>query len=274
MHKAAKHLEYLSGFLTGTYLFATFPGLKRHKKWKHLLGWDYAHRGLHDKERGIPENSLAAFQRAVDHHYGIELDVRMTADHHLVIMHDDDLTRMCGIKRNVTETPLAELRTMRLSGTDEKIPLLSEVLQIVAGKVPLIVEIKDEKKDYPALCRLVMRQLDAYRGDYCVESFSPYVVKWLKKNRPEIVRGQLACRPPQNLPINRLIFLLVTHLMTNFLTHPDFIAYKYSDTMVPAFWVNKHLYHVMTVLWTIPDRAVYDHYRRKVDLLIFENFKP
>ena len=271
----AKTIESVSAVLTGTYLLASFPGFKKKKKWQHLLRWDYAHRGLHQASKGIPENSLAAFGRAVDHHYGIELDVRLTRDKKLVIFHDDNLKRMCGLDRKVIDMTYDELCALRLSGTDKKIPLFSEVLDLVGGKVPLIVELKDESKgSYAALCRLVCGQLSSYRGYYCIESFHPGIVMWFRKHHPEIIRGQLSCRPPKDAPINHLVFLLLTHLLTNFVTRPDFIAYQCQDIMIPAYWINRHLFRIMTVLWTIRSRKEYNHYRGKADLMIFENFTP
>ena len=270
-----KLLEAFSAVFAGTYLFASFPGIRKKHKCLPLMNWDYAHRGLHDKDHGIPENSLAAFRRAVGHGYGIELDVRLTKDNKLVIMHDDNVRRMCGVNKKVSHMTLQELRSLRLSGTDEKIPLFTEVLELVGGKVPLIIELKYESKDgYPEFCRLVMKKLRDYRGIYCIESFHPGIVRWFKLHQPQIIRGQLSCRPQKNDVVNHLQFLLVTHLLSNFLTHPDFIAYCYKDIRVPAYQLNRHFFRPATALWTIPNAAVYKHCRKKADLMIFENFMP
>ena len=110
-------IESVSVLLAGTYLFASFPGIRKKKKCQPLMKWDYAHRGLHDKSKGIPENSLTAFRRAADHGYGMELDVRITSDDHLVIMHDPNVKRMCGLDKKVIDMTLDELRSLRLSGT-------------------------------------------------------------------------------------------------------------------------------------------------------------
>lgn len=268
-------IESVSVLLAGTYLFASFPGIRKKKKCQPLMKWDYAHRGLHDKSKGIPENSLTAFRRAADHGYGMELDVRITSDDHLVIMHDPNVKRMCGLDKKVIDMTLDELRSLRLSGTDEKIPLFSEVLQVVDGRVPLIIEIKDETKNtYPHLCGLVWNELKNYKGIYCIESFHPGVVFWFKKNQPQVIRGQLSCRPEKNDAVNYFEFLMVTHLLSNCLTHPDFIAYCYRDVRIPAFLLNMHLFRPAIVLWTIPNRREYERFRRKADLLIFENFMP
>lgn len=239
------------------------------------MNWDYAHRGLHDKKRGIPENSLAAFSRAVRYGYGMELDVRLTKDRQLVIMHDDNVKRMCGLDQKVIDMTLAQLRALRLSGTDEKIPLFTEVLELVGGKVPLIIELKYESKEgYPQFCNLVWKELRKYRGIYCIESFHPGVVRWFKQHQPQVIRGQLSCRPQKNDAVSHFQFLLVTHLLSNFLTRPDFIAYCYKDIRIPAFMLNRHLFRPAIVLWTIPSLSEYRRCRKKADLLIFENFMP
>ena len=139
--KFARDKSVLAGILAGIYAFATFSGIHRKNKWEKFTGWDYAHRGLHDSDAGIPENSMPAFERAVRHGYGIELDVRMTRDGYLVIMHDDSLLRMCGLDRRVSQMTLKELQPLYLLHTDEKIPLFSDVLKLVDGRVPLLVEI-------------------------------------------------------------------------------------------------------------------------------------
>ena len=271
----ARVIESVSALLAGTYLFASFPGIRKLKKCQPLMHWNYAHRGLHDKKHGIPENSLTAFRRAVQYGYGMELDVRITKDDRLVIMHDPNTKRMCGLDQKVCDMTLEELHELRLSGTDEKIPLFSEVLETVGGHVPLIIEIKDETKNtYPHLCSLVWNELKNYQGIYCIESFHPGVVRWFKQHHPEVIRGQLSCRPQKNDAVSYFQFLLVTHLLSNCLTRPDFIAYCYKDIRIPAFLLNRHLFRPMIVLWTIPSRKEYERFRKKADLLIFENFMP
>ena len=135
-------MAYIGSIITGFYLFTSAPGFHKREKWQHLTGWDYAHRGLHDNEHGIPENSMAAFQRAVDKGYGIELDVHLTADNQLVVFHDDTLTRMCGINKKISGFLYSYLQQLRLLGTGEGIPLFKDVLALVDGKVPLIIELK------------------------------------------------------------------------------------------------------------------------------------
>ena len=112
-----------------------------------LMGYYYAHRGLHNLNEGVPENSMKAFRLAVEKGYGIELDVQLSADGIPVVFHDNTLARMCGVNRRVRELTLAELKALSLGGTKEQIPTFQEFLEMVDGRVPLIVEIKMEKWD-------------------------------------------------------------------------------------------------------------------------------
>lgn len=148
----------------------------------------FAHRGLHDNNHQIPENSLAAFQRAVDAGYGIELDVQLSADRIPVVFHDATLSRMCGIDRRVDELTFAELRQLCLANTQEQIPSFQEALALVNGKVPLLVELKMERLDFD-----IPREADAllseYSGDYCIESFHPAALYWYRKTARRFSAG-------------------------------------------------------------------------------------
>ena len=272
--KFVRDKSILASVIAGIYAFANFSGFHRKKRWEKFTKWDYAHRGLHDRKAGIPENSMAAFERAVRHGYGIELDVRMTADGHLVIMHDDSLLRMCGTDRRVSQMTLHELQPFYLDGTKEKIPLLKDVLKLVDGKVPLLIEIKADHFEQKKLCPRLWSFLSGYQGDFFVESFNPLVVQWFWFHHPEIVRGQLSCDFFKEKPHADLVLFVVTNLMTNFMTHPDFISYKYIDTAQLSFQLNKRVYRSMTALWTIRSRKSYEKYKDTADIMIFEGFLP
>ena len=162
-----------------------------HTAWNTLRNFRYAHRGLHDSENGIPENSMAAFRLAVENGYGIELDIHLTKDGRLAVIHDSSLLRTAGADVRVETLTAEELDQYRLEGTDEKIPFLEEVLPLFEGKTPLVVELKVEG-NAAALAKAACDLLDQYKVDYCIESFHPQAILWLKKNRPEICRGQLS----------------------------------------------------------------------------------
>ena len=274
LKKFVRTMAYIGGIVTGFYLFASAPGIHKKTKWQHLTGWDYAHRGLYDNEHGIPENSMAAFRRAVDKGYGIELDVHLTADNQLVVFHDDTLTRMCGVNKKISSFLYSDLMQLRLLGTEEGIPLFKDVLELIDGKVPLIIELKVDGSNQNLLCPLVWQLLSRYKGDYCIESFHPFVLQWFKRHEPQVVRGQLSCNFFKENPHCDIVLFLMANLMTNFFTHPDFIAYKYLDLDNPAVIYNRKLFHIMTVVWTIPGKPTYDRFKNKVDAMIFEGFEP
>ena len=274
LKKFVRTMAYIGGIAKGFYLFASAPGIHKKTKWQHLTGWDYAHRGLYDNEHGIPENSMAAFRRAVDKGYGIELDVHLTADNQLVVFHDDTLTRMCGMNKKISSFLYSDLMQLRLLGTEEGIPLFKDVLELIDGKVPLIIELKVDGSNQNLLCPLVWQLLSRYKGDYCIESFHPFVLQWFKRHEPQVVRGQLSCNFFKENPHCDIVLFLMSNLMTNFFTHPDFIAYKYLDLDNPAVIYNRKLFHIMTVVWTIPGKPTYDRFKNKVDAMIFEGFEP
>ena len=190
-----------------------------------FMGANIAHRGLHKADKSIPENSLAAFRAAVEGGYGVEFDVHITKDGHLVVFHDDDTRRMCGVNASVEELTLAQLQKLYLAGSDQRIPSLGEVLAVIDGQVPIILEIKRGGRN-AELCRRVYEMLMCYKGEVCVESFDPFIVRWWYKNAPEILRGQLSGTPDKlGSGTSRLNAFLVGNCLTNFLCRPNFIAY-------------------------------------------------
>ena len=167
------------------YLFCIHPGSRPIPA---EMRKNYAHRGLYGGD--IPENSLAAFTAAVDAGYGIELDVQLSADGEVMVFHDASLERMTGVKGKLCEKTLAELRELRLDGTEHGIPTFREVLEAVDGKVPLLVELTGESAD-TSVCEAVDEILREYSGAYLIESFNPLLLRWYKKNHPNVLRGQL-----------------------------------------------------------------------------------
>ena len=232
-----------------------------------------AHRGLFHNE-DIPENSMAAFSRAVEAGYGIELDVQLTADDRLVVFHDETLERMCGDKRVLHELTYDELQRLNLLRTTEKIPLFKDVLSLINGAVPLIVEIKSEGR-YLEASRLVNEMLRDYNGVYCLESFHPLVLLWFKKNNPEIIRGQLST----NFRKDRVkqpwwIKFFLTNLLCNCLTRPDFIAYNHEYAKQISFVLCRRLYHAVNAAWTIRDQEQLEKAKDIYQVFIFDSFIP
>ena len=244
------------------------PGLK------DLQGWSYAHRGLHGD--GVPENSMAAFRAALDGGYGIELDIHLLKDGNLAVIHDSLLNRTTGQPGRVEDLTTEELKNFRLEGTEETIPEFMDVLTLFNGKAPLIVELKPVDGNHDALAEAACKMLEGYKGVYCMESFDPRCVAWLKKNRPEIIRGQRTenfFKSRSDLP-DYLKFLL-KHDMTNFLTVPDFVAYKFADRKdTISNDLCRKLWKAQGVSWTLKTKEDYDTAVKEGWLPIFEGFRP
>lgn len=202
---------------------------------QELLKHRYAHRGLHQKPT-IPENSMAAFARAVEAGYGIELDLHLTRDGRLAVIHDASLKRTCGVDRKIEDLTLAEAQTYPLEESEERIPEFCDFLKLVDGRVPLVVELKAENRNEKALTDAAMRALADYDGLYCIESFSPVAVSYLKKAYPEVVRGQLAgALNKQKKTITTFQDILLKNLLVNLAGKPDFVAYQFEDRDQAAF---------------------------------------
>lgn len=239
-----------------------------------LQGQVYAHRGLHQKP-AVPENSLAAFRRAVERGFGAELDVHLLADGGLAVIHDAKLERTTGRPGMVEDLTLADLPEYRLEGTEETIPTLQQVLEVFDGKTPLIIELKAERNNHAALCGAVCRVLDEYPGVFCLESFDPRCVRWLRKNRPELVRGQLAddfLHEPAGLPW--ALRLVLTNLLENVAGRPDFIAYRYAARGNLSNRLCQKLWKVAGASWTLKNAEELAAARAEGLLPIFEGFDP
>lgn len=256
-------------------LFLLAPRRKSPPLLRVLRTYRFAHRGYHDSADGIPENSLAAFRRAVEHGFGAELDVHLSRDGRLVVMHDESLKRTCGVDRPISELTADELSAYRLEGTDEKIPFLEEVLPLFEGKTPLVVEVKPVHKNHAALCEATCAMLDNFSADYCMESFDPRAVLWLRKNRPDIVRGQLAenfTRHGEKLAAP-LRFAL-HNLLTNALTRPDFVACRVDDRRDLSFRTATKLLGAQEFSWTVRTPEEQRAVEKDGGVIIFELFDP
>ncbi|MCR5099918.1 MAG: glycerophosphodiester phosphodiesterase [Butyrivibrio sp.] len=254
----------------------------------------YAHRGLHDNKAEAPENSMAAFRKAVDGGYGIELDVQLTKDNIPVIFHDYELARIAryekgkepqdavklddgsiGVKGKVCDYTYDELLEFHLLNSDEKIPKFTDFLEMVSGKVPLIIEYKIEFKDV-SVCRIADRILRDYKGKYCIESFNPLGVLWYRKNHTEIMRGQLSDVFYKEDPVHyrKPLYFLLSNLMFNFLTKPDFIAYNQQFENALARRICRYLYKNIAAAWTIKSQENLEANKDKFDIFIFDSFIP
>lgn len=245
--------------------------------WERLEGVRFAHRGLHDPEQGIPENSMAAFQRAIDHGFGAELDVHLMADGNLAVVHDSSLKRVCGVDVLIEDLTFEELEDYPLMGTEEYIPLFREVLSLFEGKTPLVIELKAERGNANALTDAVMAELEGWKGIYCVESFHPAVLLRLKERYPHVLRGQLSQNFLRDSEVGNLslpVRFMLTNLLTTAATRPDFIAYNWQDRGNISLRLMKALYNVHEVDWTVRDRETMKDLDEAGATSIFEGFVP
>ena len=249
---------------------------REHPGWKLLRQYRYAHRGYHDKPH-IPENSMAAFRRAIEHGYGAELDVHLMKDGRLAVIHDASLKRTAGADVLVEDLTAEELRQYTLEGTEYHIPLLEEVLPIFAGKAPLIVELKAERGNAEALAAAACKLLDKYKVDYCVESFDPRCLMWLWQNRPDVVRGQLSenfARHGDGKDLPGAVRWVLSNLLLNCRTRPAFIAYRFEDRDSLSLKLCRSLYGAQEFSWTIRSREDMAAAEEAGALVIFERFDP
>lgn len=257
------------------YLLAVMPRMTNRADIRPFLGRLYAHRGLHDNASDAPENSLAAFRKAVEKGFGIELDVQLTKDLVPVVFHDFTLKRVCGVDKKVRELTFDQLQELRLFGSDQRIPSFDQVLRLVKGRVPLIIEYKIEALD-TRVCELGDRLLSDYSGAYCMESFNPLGVWWYKRHRKEVFRGILSDNYVKNgdRAFPAIFYEILHNMLFNFLAKPDFIAYNcrhYKDT---ARLICRNLYRAPAVAWTIKSQRELEERRADFDLFIFDSFVP
>ena len=244
---------------------------RAHEKIAAYRGVNFAHRGLHGE--GAAENSLTAFRRAVDEGFGVELDVRLTADGELVVFHDSTLKRMVGVDKKVNSLTLAELREYRLADTDDTVPTLREVFDLVDGKIPLLIEIKENTGEYDVTEKLLC-ELDGYAGPYIVESFNPLALMRFRKRRNDVPLGILSkhfCARDKRSFLN----FIIQNMLLNFLSVPDFVAYDHRDTHMTALKLARSLFGTVTVAWTTKSREDGKKATENgFDCIIFEDYVP
>ena len=241
---------------------------------EELQCWVYAHRGLHDKPF-VPENSMLAFRKALEKGYGIELDVHLLKDGGLAVIHDSSLKRTVGVDVNIEDLTLDQLKNYCLEGTTETIPTFNEVLNLYNGQAPLIIELKAANGNAAKLSEAVCNALKTYRGPYGIESFDPRCLLWLKRNRPEIIRGQLS----QNFLKNpsgqgKIVDFILTFLLGNLMTRPDFVAYKFEDRKNLSNLLCLYLWRMQGASWTITKQEDLEICAAESLLPIFEQFEP
>lgn len=254
--------------LAGVYLFLICPRIWGKPDRTAFSGVHYAHRGLFDNASDAPENSLRAIRGAVEAGYGIEFDVQLSKDDIPVVFHDASLKRMCGVDGKVWEYTLNELRQMKLADSNQTIPTFAEVLKTVDGKVPLIIEYKLDRVN-TKVCELGNELLKNYKGPYCIECFHPLAVLWYRKHRPDVMRGQLSMNHTRE-GRKAWYYQVMTYLLSNFVTRPDFIAYCHTDAGNFSRRLCRKL-GGLAVAWTIKSQEQYEKAKSEFDLFIFDS---
>ena len=248
------------------YLFLVMPG-KRRAEMQKYKGARFAHRGLHGG--GVSENSLKAFSLAIDEGVGIELDVRLSSDGKLVVFHDNTLDRCTSESGRVNEKTLEELKEIKLFDSEDTIPSFDEALTLVSGKVPLLVEIKEENGS-AAVTEAVIKALSEYDGDFIIESFNPFSIALVRKKMPNAIRGILSDNFLKSKKHRSPTFFIVQYMLTNFLCRPDFVAFEKDGYKNPSLRLCKAL-GALTFAWTTTSEEEEEKaLSRGFDGLIFE----
>ena len=261
----------IGGAAAGASLFLLAPGTSSRRQREPFMGTNVAHRGLHSRDKSVPENSLEAFRLAAEAGYGIELDVQFSKDKQVVVFHDDTLDRVCGVHARVDELTYDELKELRLCGSDQIIPLFTEVLGVIRGRSPIICELKNGRNNRE-LCEKTYEIISGYRGDICVESFNPMIVAWFRFHAKDLLRGQLA-QPTRFYDAETMsapLAYALGHTLFNCLARPQFIAYRIGFR--PLSVRMSELLGAMRVGWTSHeprneagrDTVIIEFYRPKV----------
>lgn len=257
------------------WLFCLMPR-RGERRLERMRQFRYAHRGLHNLPRGVPENSLLAFRYAVTGGFGIELDVRLSRDRVPVVIHDGSLKRLCGVEGFVEKSSVEQLKKLQLLGTRESVPTLEEVLQLVDGKVPLLLELKSYKNNVRDLCLKTVQLMESYRGEFAVESFDPRVLRWMRRNEPFVIRGQLleTRKNSEGAKKYGLLAKLPALLLTNVFTRPDFFACPVQNRKGGCLRFCIDVLKGQEVCWTIQNQRELEEAERAGAMVIFEGFLP
>jgi glycerophosphoryl diester phosphodiesterase len=236
-----------------------------------------AHRGLHDRTRGIIENMPGAAQAAIEGNFGIECDIQLTADGEAMVHHDDALGRLTEGSGALLGMTAAELKTVRFKDTSERMMSLGDLCALIAGRVPLVIEVKSHFDGDRKLVARMAAVLASYRGPVAGMSFDPDQVLALREAMPGLARGITAERRyeaadwPEATPAQRKGML---HLRHAFRTRPHFIAYGVDDLPAPAPWIARHIFGLPLLTWTVRTPEQRERAARYADQVVFEGFRP
>ncbi len=230
-----------------------------------LLNMPIAHRGLWGND--IIENSLPAYENAIKNNFAIEIDLYSSTDGEIYAFHDDTLKRMTGENGFIYDKTSKELSKLKLANSEYSIPTFEQVLRLVNGRVPLLIELKNQPdKSY---IDKVINRLKFYKGEFAIQSFDPFYINRVKKLAPNFIRGILGTKTfSKHLPFIKRI--IVKNLTLNFLIKPDFISYSYEDLPLKKSKTK----NILLITWTITSKSDYQKIKPLVNNIIFENFLP
>ena len=238
-----------------------------YKSW--LVKKFIAHRGFHNNF-DAPENTLKAFENAIKKDYVIELDVRIIKDGTIVVFHDDELKRLTGKNGKADELTKEDLKEIKILSSNQHIPTFEEVLKLVNGQVPLLIEIKNYKKD-GILEKELINILKDYKGEFAVQSFNPFSLEYFKKYYPSVLRGQLSSyfKNEKNLSFVTK-FVLKRMLLNKSKSNPHFVSYDVQN--MPNKYTKK--LSIPVLVWTVKNQKQYENVSKYCDNIIFEGFEP
>lgn len=270
-----KIILFILMILVVLYLLAIMPRMVHRPDLTPFMGRLYAHRGLYDNTTDAPENSMKAFRKAVEADYGIELDIQLTKDNVIVVCHDFDIKRVCGENIKIKDLTYEELQQYKLYDSEETIPKFSDVLALIDGKVPLIVEYKSENFD-TGLFEMGDAMLRDYKGVYCVESFNPLLSFWYRRHHGDVLRGVLSDSYVKEgiTGLPKWAYFFLHHLLLNWIAKPDFIAYHHIYHKDLSRVLCQKLYRAPAVAWTIQSQEDLDARAKDFDIFIFDSFIP
>jgi glycerophosphoryl diester phosphodiesterase len=234
-----------------------------------------AHRGLHDRARGIIENMPAAAQAAVSGNFGIECDIQLTADGEAMVHHDDALGRLTEGSGALLGMTSGQLRAVKFKDTSERMMSLGDLCALVDGRVPLVIEVKSHFDGDRKLVRRMSKVLASYSGPVAGMSFDPDQVLALREKMPALPRGIIAQRNYDDddwkklTPEQRESML---HLRRAFRTRPHFVAYRVDDLPAPAPWIAHNIFGLPLLTWTVRTPEERARAARYADQMIFEGF--
>jgi glycerophosphoryl diester phosphodiesterase len=233
----------------------------------------YAHRGLHAADRGIIENTISAFRAAIEGGYGIECDVQLSADGEAMVFHDFELGRLTKASGRVDRVSAADLKRVDFIGTTDRMATLGELCDLVAGRVPILVEVKSRFDGNIALAARGAKVLAAYSGPAAIMSFDPSVVAACRWMEPSLVRGIVAQRRRSASDDGEKTILPARYALDLMKARPHFLAYRIQDLPSASIRLACRLFGMALLTWTVrgPDRA---HAQRHADQMIFEGFQP